>query len=130
MPQDAKPRARRNIGALPKHLPRLVHVIEPDSTQYACCQSGMHKIGEDVNEALDIVRAILRVIATVRAKYACRTCEGGIVQAPAPRRMIEGGMATTSLIAWIVSQRFAWYLPVYRQAQMLAGIVCRLIDRR
>jgi hypothetical protein len=35
--------------------------------------------------------------------------------------MIEGGMATTSLISWIVTQRFAWYLPVYRQAQMLAG---------
>ena len=121
IPKGAKPRARRNIGALPKHLPRLVHVIEPESTQCACCQGGMHKIGEDVSEALDIVPAILRVIATVRPKYACRTCEGGILQAPAPRRMIEGGMATTSLIAWIVTQRFAWYLPVYRQAQMLAG---------
>jgi transposase len=40
----------------------------------------MHKIGEDVSEALDIVPAVLRVIATVRPKYACRTCEGGIVQ--------------------------------------------------
>ncbi|MFK4875001.1 IS66 family transposase [Novosphingobium sp. ZW T3_23] len=121
IPKGAKPRARRNIGALPKHLPRIMHVIEPESTQCACCQGGMHKIGEDVSEALDIVPAILRVIATVRPKYACRTCVSSIVQAPAPRRMIEGGMATTSLIAWIVTQRFAWYLPVYRQAQMLAG---------
>lgn len=121
MPKGAKPRARRNIGALPKHLPRLVHVIEPESTQCACCQGGMHRIGDDVSEALDIVPAILRVIATVRPKFACRTCESGIVQAPAPRRMIEGGMATSSIIAGIVTQRFAWYLPVYRQAQMLAG---------
>jgi transposase len=121
MAKEAKSRARRNIGALPKHLPRVVHVIEPDSTQCACCQANMHKIGEDVSEAIDIVPAILRVIATVRPKYACRACEGSIVQASAPRRMIEGGMATTSLIAWIVTQRFAWYLPVYRQAQMLAG---------
>jgi transposase len=121
MPKGAKPRDRRNIGDLPKHLRRIIHVIEPDSTQCACCQVGMHKIGEDVSEALDIVPAILRVIATVRPKYASRTCESSIVQAPAPRRMIEGGMATTSLIAWIVTQRFAWYLPVYRQAQMLAG---------
>jgi transposase len=120
-PKSSKPRAKRNIGALPKHLPRIVQVIEPPSTQCACCQGGMHKIGEDVSEALDIVPAILRVIATVRPKYACRSCDGGIVQAPAPRRMIEGGMATTSFIAWVVTQRFAWYLPVYRQAQMLAG---------
>lgn len=120
-PKTAKRKARRNIGALPKHLPRVIHLIEPASTQCTCCQGVMHKIGEDISEALDIVPAILRVIATVRPKYACRTCEGGVVQAPAPRRMIEGGMATTSFIAWVVSQRFAWYLPVYRQAQMLSG---------
>ncbi|WP_081628122.1 IS66 family transposase [Sphingobium indicum] len=120
-PKAANRKSRRNIGALPKHLPRIINVIEPDSTQCACCQCAMHKIGEDVSEALDIVPAILRVIATVRPKYACRACEGGIVQAPAPRRMIEGSMVTTSFIAWVVSQRFAWYLPVYRQAQMLSG---------
>lgn len=115
------PCPRRNIGALPQHLPRVIELIEPASTRCACCQGVMHKIGEDVSEALDIVPAIVRVIATVRPKYACRTCESGIVQAPAPRRMIAGGMATTSLIAWVVTQRFAWYLPVYRQAQILAG---------
>ena len=117
----ARRKARRNIGALPKHLPRIRNVIEPDSTHCACCQGAMHKIGEDVTEALDIVPAILRVIVTVRPKYGCRSCEGGVVQARAPRRMIEGSMVTTSFIAWVVSQRFAWYLPAYRQAQMLAG---------
>lgn len=120
-PTTSRPRAKRNIGALPKHLPRVIELIEPASTRCACCHGAMHKIGEDVSEALDIVPAILRVIATVRPKYACRACESGIVQAPAPRRMIAGGMATTSLIAWVVTQRFAWYLPVYRQAQILAG---------
>jgi transposase len=120
-PHVTKRKARRNIGALPKHLPRIIELIEPDSTQCACCQGAMHKIGEDVTEAIDIVPAILRVIATVRPKYACRACEGGIVQARSPRRMIEGSMVTTSFIAWVVSQRFAWYLPAYRQAQMLAG---------
>lgn len=118
--QTVRRKACRNIGALPKHLPRIRNVIEPESKQCACCQGAMHKIGEDVSEALDIVPAILRVITTVRPKYACRACEGSSVQASAPRRMIEGSMVTTSFIAWIVSQRFAWYLPVYRQAQMLS----------
>lgn len=120
-PARSRPGPRRNIGALPKHLPRVTEVIEPDSLQCPCCDAGLHRIGEDVSEAIDIVPAILRVIATVRPKYACRACDGGIIQARAPRRMIEGGMATTSFIAWIVSQRFAWYLPIYRQTQMLAG---------
>lgn len=117
----ARRKARRNIGALPKHLPRVTELIEPASTQCPCCEGAMHKIGETETEALDIVPAILRVIVTVRPKYGCRACEGAIVQAPAPRRMIEGSMVTTSFIAWVVSQRFAWYLPFYRQAQMLSG---------
>jgi transposase len=114
-------RPNRNIGGLPRHLPRVTQIIEPDSTQCACCKGDMHRIGQDVSEAIDIVPAVLRVIATVRPKYACRCCETGIVQAPAPRRMIEGGMTTTSFIAWVVTQRFGWYLPLYRQSQMLAG---------
>ncbi len=122
MPSPGRtPRPHRNIGALPKHLPRVTQIIEPDSTQCNCCQGAMHRIGQDVSEAIDIVPAVLRVIATVRPKYACRRCETGIVQAPAPRRIIEGGMTTTSFIAWIVTQRFGWYLPLYRQSQMLAG---------
>lgn len=60
----------------------------------------------------------MKTFGLIVPKGRGRVFEG---QAPAPRRMIEGGIATTSLIAWIVTQRFAWYLPVYRQAQMLAG---------
>jgi len=35
--------------------------------------------------------------------------------------MIEGGMTTTSTIAWIATARFAWSIPLNRQVQMLAG---------
>lgn len=114
-------RARRNVGALPKHLERVERVIEPETTACPCCAGKLHRIGEDVSEALDVVPAIVRVIRTVRPKYACRRCQSTVVQAPAPRRMIEGGMATTSLIAWVATAKFAWSLPLYRQTQMLAG---------
>lgn len=112
-------KALRNIGALPKHLPRVEKIIEPESTDCPCCAGKLHRIGEDVSEALDVVPAVVRVIRTVRPKYACRGCEGAIVQAPAPARLVDSGMATTSLIAWIVTARYAWYLPLYRQSQML-----------
>ena len=79
----------------------------------------MHKIGEDVSEALEIVPAILRVIATVRPKYACRTCEQGVVQAPAPERLIKGGLPTEAMVASVLVAKYAWHLPLYRQAQML-----------
>ncbi|HWT29820.1 MAG TPA: IS66 family transposase [Propylenella sp.] len=119
-PRPAR-RARRNVGALPAHLPRIERVIEPETTDCPCCAGALHRIGEDVSEALDVVPAIVRVIRTVRPKYACRRCQEGIVQAPARKRLIDGGMATTSLIAWVATAKFAWFQPLYRQMQMLAG---------
>jgi transposase len=114
-------KARRNIGALPAHLPRCEQVIEPASTLCPCCATQMRRIGEDVAEALDRVPARLRVLRTIRPKYACRACEGPIVQAKAPARLVEGGMATTALIAHIAAAKYAWQSTLYRQSRILAG---------
>jgi transposase len=118
-----KPRkkARRNIGALPKHLPRCEQVLEPDTTACPCCRGVLHRIGEDVSEVLDVIPAILRVLRTIRPKYACRGCTDGVVQAKVLPRLIESGMASTALVAHVVVSKFAWYLPLYRQVQILAG---------
>ena len=90
--QTATPR-KANRGSLPRHLPRIEEVIEPESTLCDCgCER--HVIGEDVSERLDIVPAQFRVIVTRRPKYACRSCESGIVQTPAPAHLIPGGMPT------------------------------------
>ena len=88
-PRSKRRKPRRNIGALPAHLPRVEQVIEPASTLCPCCAGQMHRIGEETSEALDRVPAWLRVLRTIRPKYACRACEGPIVQAPAPARLVE-----------------------------------------
>ncbi len=111
----------RNIGALPKHLPRCDVTIEPETTACPCCAGALHRIGEDVSEVLDKVPAILRVLRFIRPKYACRSCEGTVVQAKARPRLIESGMASTALVAWIAAAKFAWGSTLYRQAQILAG---------
>jgi transposase len=120
-PKPKRRKARRNIGALPANLPRVEQVIEPASTLCPCCTGPMHRIGEETSEALDRVPAWLRVLRTIRPKYACRACAGPIVQAPAPARLVEGGMATTALIAHIAAAKYAWQSTLYRQTQILAG---------
>lgn len=113
---EKKPRAA-NRGALPKHLPRIEEIIEPGST--VCpCGGDLHVIGEDVSERLDVVPAQFRVIVTRRPKYACRGCEGGITQAPAPAHVIRGGLPTEALIAHVLVSKFADHSPLYRQAQI------------
>src|SRR5919106_1083381 len=105
-----------NRGALPKHLPREEVVIEPESTTCPCCQGRMHRIGEDVAERLDVIPAEFRVIVTRRPKYGCRACESAVVQAPAPARLIEGGLPTETLVAHVLVGKYADHLPLYRQS--------------
>ena len=109
----------RNRGALPAHLPRYEVVIDVGSKECPCCGGALHLIGEDRTEMLDLVPAQLRVKVVRRPRYGCRSCEGAVVQAPAPERPIDGGMATEALVAHIVVSKFCDSLPLHRQAQML-----------
>lgn len=129
-PEPVKPRSQdgrtrrksvRNIGGLPKHLPRDDVFIEPETETCPCCCGALHRIGEDVSEMLDIVPAIIRVKRIHRPRYGCRACESAVVQAPAPPRPIDGGLPTTALLAHIAAAKFAWHLPLHRQTQMLAA---------
>ena len=97
---------RANRGSLPAHLPRIEQVIEPESTVCPCCGEAMYVIGEDKSERLDKVPAVLRVIVTRRPKYGCK-CEEAVVQAPAPPRLIEGGIPTETLVADVVVSKYA-----------------------
>jgi len=115
---QTKPRAV-NRGSLPAHLPRVEEIIEPESLICAC-GGGLHCIGEDVSERLDIIPAQFRVIVTRRPKYACRACTGGITQAPAPARLIQAGLPTEATIAHVLVSKYADHLPLYRQAQIMS----------
>jgi len=110
---------RRNRGSLPAHLPRIEMVADIDGHVCPCCQNALHRIGEDVSERLDIIPAQFRVLVVRRPKYACRACEN-VMQAPAPARLIEGGLPTEATVAQVLVSKYADHLPLYRQAQIYA----------
>jgi transposase len=111
---------RAGRGPLPEHLPRVEIVIAPEDTACPCCGGAMHVIGEDRSQRLDVIPAQYQVIVTRRPKYACRACQEAVVQAPAPARLIEGGLPTERLVAHVVVAKYADHCPLYRQAQILA----------
>src|SRR5436305_5936024 len=111
---------RRNLGALPAHLPRVEVLVDVADKSCPCCGGAMHVIGEDTSEMLDIVPAVLRVRVVRRPRYGCRACEGAVVQAPAPERPVAGGMATEALLAHVLVAKYGDFLPLYRQAQIFA----------
>src|SRR3954462_2817134 len=111
---------RRNLGALPAHLPRVEVLVDIEDKSCPCCGGALHVIGEDTGEMLDIVPAQLRVKVIRRPRYACRACEEAVVQAPAPERPITGGMATEALLAHVLVAKYADFLPLYWQSQIFA----------
>ena len=111
------PLARSGLR-FPEHVERRTEVIEPESTLCPCGCGEMVRIGEDRSERLDFVPAKCVVIETVRPRYACNRCKGGgVVQAPAPPALIEGGLPTEALLAHVIVSKFADHLPLYRKVR-------------
>ena len=118
MREEAKRKRRANRGSLPSHLPEIETIVDIGSKACPCCGGHLHCIGEEVSKKLDIVPAQFRVLVVRRPKYACRACEDVVIQAPAPARVIEGGMPTEALVAHVLVSKYADHLPLYRQAQI------------
>ena len=86
---------------LPEHLPREVRTYPPKQKACPDCGGALKSLGEDVSEILEYVPARFKVIRQVRPKLACACCER-IVQAEAPSRPIERGVAGPGLLAPLV----------------------------
>ncbi len=98
---------RANRDALPAHLPRVEVTLEPEDTACPCCRGDLVVIGHDSAERLDVIPAQFQVMVTRRPKLACRVCERVVVQASAPARLVEGGLATEALVAHVLVARYA-----------------------
>ena len=118
---DKQQRRQPKREALPPHLPRVDQRIEPEDTHCPTpgCGRPMTRVGEDVSEKLDIVPAQFFVHRHIYGKWACRCCER-LVQEPAEPDVIDGGIATSGLVAHTLISRFVDHLPYYRQEDVNA----------
>jgi len=104
---------------LPDHLPRDEKIHLPAVEACPTCGGNLRQLGEDAAEQLEYIPASFRVIRHLRPKMACTSCDC-IVQAPAPSRPIERGMAGPGLLAHVLVSKFADHLPLYRQSVIYA----------
>lgn len=113
----SEPRPKR--VSLPDHLEREEVVIDAAHEACPCCGGALHAMGTSTSEMLDWVPAKLRVMRIARPKYACRGC-GTLVQAPAPERVIAGGLATPALLSQVLVSKYCDHTPLYRQSRIFA----------
>lgn len=124
-PVAAHVRAKRGRRPIPAEYPReeVVHDI-PEEAKVCACGAALTRIGEVVSEKLDVIPQQVRVIRHIRPKYSCRGCEGTeddgptVRIAPMPPQLIEQGIVTSGLLAYILVNKFCDGLPFYRQSRM------------
>src|ERR1700739_179210 len=115
--KEAKTRSERK--PLPEHLKREEKMHMPDGDCCPDCGGGLRHFGDDVSEQLEHVPESFKVIRHVRPKFACTDCDRG-VEAPAPSRPIERGLAGPSLLAHVIVSKYADHLPLFRQSEIYA----------
>jgi transposase len=112
---------------LPADLPREPRVIDLPEDQKPCpCCGKMRKcIGQEISEKLDYVPASVKVIQTIRPKYACCDCDAQgngaqIVIADLPPSPIEKGLAAPGLLAAVIVGKYTDHMPLNRMEKSLA----------
>lgn len=100
---------------------RINHDVLESEKSCPCCGRPLVEIGEEISEQLERQPAKLFVIEHSRKKYgSCTNCHGTpIVTAPPAKKPIPKGIPGPMLLAWILTRKFRFHLPVYRIQQML-----------
>jgi transposase len=114
-------RGKRGRKPLDAALPREIVRHELPEAERFCAHDGhaLVEIGVETSEQLDVIPEQIRVIQHRRVKYACPCCELGIRVTPAPPRIIPRGLLSDSALAWIVTGKYQFGMPLYRQARLL-----------
>ena len=122
-PELRKVKRRKGRRALAnfENLPVNKQVYELITEQRLCPGCGVERkeIGSEESWQIEYIPGHFERIQHVRKKYACPSCESAgenprIAVAAKAETAIEKGFAGPGLLAFIVTSKFADYLPLYR----------------
>ena len=108
-----------------ENLPEEIIEYRLEETTCACCGGELHEMSKEIHQNIKIVPAQVVAVKHIRSVYACRQCEqegtkSTIVAAPMPKSVLPGSLASSSSMAYIMSQKYVEGMPLYREEQHLA----------
>lgn len=118
-------RGRRNLAAF-EHLPVVQKVHDLSEDQKRCAAGHeLKKIGQVVTWQIERAPGFFYRVEQVQIKYACADCEQAgenpqITLAEKPLQPIDKGMAGPGLLAYVITSKFADYMPLYRMENIFA----------
>ncbi|MGA3128802.1 MAG: IS66 family transposase [Candidatus Korobacteraceae bacterium] len=119
-------KGRRHLANF-ENLPVTTHVYELSADERACpcCGVERREIGQEESWQIEHIPGRFERIHHMRKKYACPACESNgdnprIETAARPETAIDKGLAGPGLLAYIVTSKFASYVPLYRLEDIFA----------
>jgi transposase len=115
-----RPPKKRPLRQIPQSIPRRLILSEPRPAELFCadCQVDKQCIGSEYAEVLDFEPGGFFVERTERKKYACRSCQSGVVIGPGPDRVLDQAMPGPGLLAEVVVRKFSDACPLQRQSRI------------
>jgi transposase len=107
---------------------QIVHELPENERICPICGGLLHACGHEVlRREVEVIPAQVRAVEHVQTVYGCRDCEKNsdvdslpMVKASVPAPVISGsGIASPSLVAFIISNKYVLALPLNRQEQEL-----------
>jgi transposase len=110
-----------------KNLPvkQVVHELPEEARTCPNCGGPAHECGREVvRSELEIIPASVAKVEHVQVVYGCRECDGNpevetrtMVKSDVPAPVIpNSGVASPSLVAYVISNKYVLALPLNRQA--------------
>jgi transposase len=106
---------------------QVVHELPEEERVCPICGGELHACGHEVlRREIEVIPATIRAVEHVQTVYSCRDCEKNsdgelavpMVKASVPAPVIQGSaIASPSLVAFILSNKYVLALPLRRQEQ-------------
>ena len=108
------------LEGLPERV--VEHRLSEEEQVCPSCEHQMHEMKTQESKELHYIPAHLEVVKHVQYTYACRHCQKEdiqtpIITTPKPKPVLPGSVASASVIAHIMNQKYVEGLPLYRQEQ-------------
>lgn len=113
------------LDGLPENI--IEHHLSEEEMVCSCCGNPRHVIRQEISRELVIVPPQFSVDVHVQDVCGCRHCEAHgdgaqtiVVTAPRPKRAFPGSIASPSVVAHVIEEKYVMGIPLYRQEQQWA----------
>lgn len=105
----------------------ITYTLSEEEQICSCCGGALHEMSTETRNELTVIPAEVKVTRHVRQVYACRRCERKAIQTPIvtasmPKPVHPGSLASPSIMAYVMSNKYVDSQPLYRQEQQFARL--------